>query len=69
MPKSPTSFCGGELDPRAKLTDAQVRAIRERTANRRPYHGEPLKALAADFGVSIGAISGIIKGRTWKHIL
>jgi hypothetical protein len=45
---------------KAKLTEEQAREIRESR--------QKLRELAEMYGVSIGAISAIRKGRSWKHI-
>lgn len=51
---------GGEKNHRAKLTAEAVAAIR-----RRRTAGEPLKSIAADFGVTDRAISKIARGTRW----
>ena len=48
---------------RARLTDEQVQALRQRRAA-----GEPLAALAAAYGVSVPTVSDIARGRTWRHL-
>lgn len=48
----------GEAHPGAKLTDADAATIRERRAR-----GEPLKAIAKTYGVSISTISLVALGR------
>lgn len=53
----------GEQRSNAKLTDQDVRDIRNRVAN-----GERKKALAAEYNVSSGAISHIIYKRSWTHV-
>ncbi len=50
----------GEAHHGAKLTEADVRAIRASS--------ETLKALAGRYGVTIGPIWAIRKRRTWTHI-
>lgn len=52
--------CAGQLNRRAKLTDAQVIAIR---ADKRLQ-----KQIAADYGVTLAAISHIKTGRRWAHL-
>lgn len=47
----------------AKLTEDDVRAIRQRRAN-----GEWLKVIAADYGVSIHSVDFIAKRKTWRHV-
>lgn len=57
----PVPECRGT--PSAKLTEAQVRAIRERhTAGEKP------KDLAKAFGVQHTSVCNILRGRTWKHV-
>ena len=51
----------GERHDKAKLTHADAVAIRERWVQ-----GEKPKALAVEFGVTAGAVSGIISGRNWR---
>jgi DNA-binding NarL/FixJ family response regulator len=53
----------GEAHPSAKLTEAEVRAIRRRTAA-----GERQKDLAAEFHVSPSSISKIANGKSWAHL-
>jgi hypothetical protein len=59
--RSPMIGRGGEDHPRVRLTENQVRDIRSR-------RGQTQASLAREFGVSTGAIEGIVKRRTWKHI-
>lgn len=47
------------------LTDESVREIRQRYA----AGGVTYKALAAEYGVTFGAISHVVSRRTWKHVL
>ena len=60
---NPVSMPGDE-NPSAKLTDEQVREIKERATNE---YGSKV-ALAREFGVSPAAISKIVHGRTWAHV-
>jgi transcriptional regulator with XRE-family HTH domain len=53
----------GERQGHAKLTQAQVEAIRLRYAD-----GEPQRVLAEEFGVRASAISRIVNGKRWKHV-
>lgn len=53
----------GERNPMAKLTWADVDAIRERYQAESPR----LKNLAKEYGVSPRAIALIVKGQTWKQ--
>jgi hypothetical protein len=59
--KGRASSLAGASNPRAKLTDGDVRAIREDP--RAP------KAIAAEYGVSDTAVRFIKEGRTWRHLL
>ena len=59
----PSKVLRGEAHGNAKLTAADVRAIRQRRAA-----GEPLAAIAVDYGIRIAAVSSIAKRRTWKHV-
>lgn len=52
----------GEHNFAAKLTEEQVKEIRQRWAN-----GEQQKNLAVEFGVNAGSINQIVHGWTWKH--
>jgi uncharacterized protein YjcR len=47
-----------------KLTEHQVREIRNKYANGRIT----LKSLSREYGISLEGIHGIIRRRTWKHI-
>lgn len=60
----PESVPRGERQYLAKLTEQQVREIRERKRN-----GETCKQIAVDYPVSYGAIEQIVAGRNWKHVL
>lgn len=51
----------GAKNAMAKLTENDVHAIRARRAN-----GEPLKSIAADYGVSDRCISKIALGQRWR---
>jgi hypothetical protein len=53
----------GEANPHAKLTAADVAAIRERCAA-----GETQESVAQDFGVQQPAISRIIRGARWAQV-
>lgn len=52
----------GENNPKAKLTAAQVKEIRRRSAG-----GESERALAKDFGVHHRTIHDIRSERTWAN--
>jgi hypothetical protein len=54
----------GSNNPQAKLTEAQVLAIRERYAAGGILHRE----LAPEFGVSVPTIAGIVRGEYWPHV-
>lgn len=53
----------GEHNPKAKLTEDDVRAIRLRWSE-----GEGQTALAAEYGVKVVAVWRLINGWTWKHV-
>ena len=53
----------GEINHKAKLTEARVRDILSRPRNSQTRH-----ELQAEFGVTASTIKHIWKGRTWKHI-
>lgn len=59
----PERILRGELIGGAKLTEADVREIRERR-----FAGEKQPALAAAFGVTQSLISIITLGKNWKHV-
>jgi len=53
----------GERNPFARLTDDQVREIRERAAA-----GENQSHIGADFGVTNLAVNAIHRRRNWTHV-
>lgn len=53
----------GEAHTTAKLTTEQALDLRARRAA-----GEPLKSLAATFGVSEATVSNVARGRSWSHL-
>jgi len=53
----------GIRNPKAKLNVQQVLAIRAMRAA-----GHEQKAIAALFGVTQTTVSGIVRGRFWKHV-
>jgi hypothetical protein len=63
----------GELNPTAKLTADDVRAIR---AARRPVDGRrrkadagtPVGVLAAEYGVDPATITAIVHRYSWRHL-
>ena len=57
----------GVRNGRAVLTEDQVKEIRLLHANRTKNYGFT-KKVAELFGVSHGAIQGIVHGRKWKHL-
>lgn len=57
-------FAKGESRPDSKLTNEQVRYIRENYSFRKVTH----KMLGKLFGVSSGCVLKVIKNRTWSHI-
>ena len=54
----------GEKQHLSKLTEEKVREIRKEHSG---AYGDG-KRLAERFGVSISAISAVVKNRTWKHV-
>ena len=54
----------GESHPGAKLNDDLVRIIRSRSGA-----GESLRKIAENLGVSRGAVSHVLSGETWKHVI
>lgn len=61
--KGRTVIARGERQGSAKLTDDAVRTIRRRLAA-----GDGCIAIAADYGVTPGAIHHIRAGNAWKHV-
>lgn len=53
----------GAGNPNAKLSEADVRAIRSRVAS-----GEQATAISRDFPVGRHGIQKIIEGRNWRHV-
>lgn len=53
----------GSESPNAKLTEIEVRMIRQRI-----QAGESLSSLADDYGVSVAQISYIKTRKQWKHV-
>lgn len=53
----------GTKNPRTKLTESQVREVRERSAK-----GETQKSLALELGVHPSTISLIVSKRNWTHL-
>lgn len=53
----------GERNPRAKLTDEQVREIRRLRAA-----GVTEKAVAREYGISFQAVGAIHRRETWSHV-
>jgi len=54
----------GERSGRAKLTEEQVRQIRDRYA----AGGVTFRSLAHEFGVAHGTMVALVHRRSWKHI-
>ena len=59
------SMLCGESHPKHKLTEGQVKSIRELWS----VGHRNIKVLARNNGVSPANIRKIVKGYTWKHIL
>jgi hypothetical protein len=59
------AFIGGagQDNGAARLTDALALAIRERWAA-----GESQPRLAAEYGISVGAVGLLVRGHTWCHL-
>jgi hypothetical protein len=53
----------GERLPHSRFTEEDVRDIRKKHVA-----GATMRRLAKDYGVSFGAIHGIITRRTWRHV-
>lgn len=58
-----TKRARGESHPNSKLTESDVRLIREEYNK-----GAGINYLARKFGVSKTPISQIVKGKTWRHV-
>lgn len=59
--------CSGENNPHHKLTEQQVKEIRQIYVKGDHKYGQ--RGLAKKYGVPHSTIAGIIKGKLWKHIL
>ncbi len=59
----PEATARGSRSGRAKLTEAQVLAIRDRVAC-----GESQAAIARSLGVTPTIVSRILRGKIWKHL-
>ena len=53
----------GEANPRAKLTEADVREIRRRVAD-----GATRKEVSREFGIKAATVRQIVRRETWKHV-
>jgi hypothetical protein len=53
----------GERNARAKLTEGDVRVIRQRRAA-----GEVLRTIAADYGITMASVCSIARRQTWTHV-
>lgn len=62
IPSRPQGVAGSR-NPRARLTEEQVREIKSRLVQ-----GATLKELSTQFSVSVSTIESIAIGRTWKHV-
>ena len=60
----PEKYARGEQTRRAKLTESQVRDIRQLDDNK---YGTTTR-LARCFGVSVGTIRRIVAGKSWGHV-
>jgi hypothetical protein len=61
---NPSAVLRGARNPAAKLTEADVIAIRETYAAKRATQ----TALACYYGVTQGLVGQIVRGETWKHL-
>jgi hypothetical protein len=55
----------GSMAARSRLSEEQVRSIRERHA----AGGVSMRGLAREYGVSHPAVAAILHGRSWRHTL
>ncbi len=55
--------CKGSTHGGAKLSDADILNIRERSAK-----GETLKSIAESFNITFGRVGAIVRGESWKHV-
>ena len=62
--RGPQNWSRGERHPNARLTEADVRAIRRLYQPR--VYGTP--RLAREFGVSVQTIHSIVTGKAWKEV-
>lgn len=53
----------GELSRAAKLTEEQVRAIKQELRA-----GKKQREIANEFGITVSLVSSIHLGRTWGHV-
>lgn len=58
----------GEQNPKSKLTEANVIAIRKLIRNGMPQQSEFEQAAADRLGVSWGTIHRIVTGQAWQHL-
>lgn len=59
----------GEKNPRAKITEEDVRTIRQRYREQKiPGNRNLTRDLASEFELHPSTISGIIRGKTWSHV-
>lgn len=59
----PERYPSGEKHHSTKLTEQDIRDIRQRHA-----HGEMQAALAREYGISRASLNNIVLRKTWKHI-
>lgn len=59
----PERLARGEKSPSSKITGSDVLKIREQRTLGATYN-----SLSVEFGISIGAVVKIVKGRSWKHV-
>lgn len=59
----PERVLRGEGHGRAKVTETQVREMRQRY-----QQGETLKELGAEYGVHFSVVSDIVNRKSWRHV-
>ena len=62
--KRPEVMARGEGHGNAKLTDADVRAIRAAWDSRQSSRAD----LARSYGVAVNTIAGVVLRKTWRHV-
>lgn len=60
---NPDKVRKGVYHHKAKITGAQVKAIRDRVQS-----GESMMSVASDVGIHVSSVSLIVNRKTWKHV-